>query len=179
MDKRLILAISFGGVGCACAYTFHSLSTPQIIYETIRTLGNISAISGSLVGWSLGWVSQNRTLLRDITYTDRAEELFHDLGELQTEVIWSWAIVVACSLLAIFCAIMIKPPTNTGVSVDIQPKLLWVFSACISLVMAIGHLLCLFSQMVAVFKLRIKLENFEFEKLRKKRNLPEMKEELV
>lgn len=173
MGKRLFFALLFGVIGGICAYVFHYLSTPQTIYETIRTLGNISAISGSLVGWSIGWVPQNRTLLRDITYTDAAEELFYDLGKLQTELIWNWATVVAFSILAIFCAIMIKPPTITNASADIQPKLFWIFSACISLVIAIGYIFYLFIQVVNLLKLKIKLENFEFEQLKKKRLLPE------
>ena len=179
MSKRIILAIFFGAIGLICAYSFHLLSTPQTISETIRALGNISAISGSLVGWSIGWVSQNRTLIRDITYTDAAVDLFYELGELQAELIWSWAIVVAFSLLAIFCAIMIEPPKNTAVATDIQSKLPWILVAGVSLVIAIGYILYLFGQVVSLFKLRVKLENFEFEKLRKKQNLPEEKAKFV
>ena len=86
MGKKLVIqAAGLGGAGLVCAYFFNlstaqiNLSTAQTISETLRTLGNISAISGSLVGWSVGWLSQSRTGVKDIDY-DAAEDLFNHLG---------------------------------------------------------------------------------------------------
>ncbi len=182
MAKKLLIQAMFfgalGSLGSMCVYLFNLFPTPQTATEIVRTLGNFSAIAGILVGWSIGWISQTRTLIQGIKYSDRAEELFHKLGDVQIELIWRWIFVVACSMLAVFCAIIINPPINDTSANATQPKLYWMLFVSIILIsVAIGYVFCLLVRMIDLTKLKIELDNYEFEELRKKQIRPETEEE--
>ena len=176
MGKKLVIqAAGLGGTGLVCAYFFNlstaqiNLSTAQTISEILRTLGNISAISGSLVGWSVGWLSQSRTVVKDIDY-DAAEDLFNDLGNLQKELIWRWVVVLVFSVLVIFCAILMRPSTPA----DIQSNWsYWVYCVGFSLAIVVGYIFCLFYRTIGLAKLKISLDDFELKNLRKKRHTPD------
>ena len=77
--------------------------------EIIQTLASISAISGSLVGWSSNWIAQSRSIIRDID-NNTADDLFHQLGDFQKELIWRWGILFFSSILAITLAVLAKTP---------------------------------------------------------------------
>ena len=168
--RLYIQAVIFGAIGAALAYFFSAKLPTQTAAEMIRTLGNISAIAGSLVGWSVSWIAQSRGLIRDIDY-DAAGKLFQQLGELQKELIWRWTVVFGCSVVAIACSVL------TTTSEPNSESFRWMFVASSGLLaIAISFVLYLFRQMLALYKLKAKLDDFERSELRRKRLLPEVEE---
>ena len=171
---RLFLQVFvFGIMGAGLGYVGGAPGAPfpvQTAAEMIQTIGNISVIAGSLVGWSVGWISQSRMLIRDVDY-DAAGDLFRQLGELQRELVWRWLLVFVCSLGAVFCAVIMKMPRLNAEHVR------WVSMASYSLLaVALVFVLYLFHRMLALTHLKTKLDEFERNQLRKKRLLPKTKE---
>ena len=134
--------------------------------EIVQAVGNLSLIAGSLVGWSVGWISQSRGLIRDVDYLG-AGEIFQNLGDLQLEIIQRWGIVFVCSLLSVACAVFVKMPNPEGR----WPLYLLSFSSGL-LVIGVGFILYLFCRMLALSRIKSELEAFEREQLRKQRLLP-------
>ena len=168
--RLYIQAAIFGLTGAALAYFFSAKLPTQTVAEMMRTLGNISAIAGSLVGWSVSSIAQSRGLIRDIDY-DAAEELFQQLGELQKELIWRWIVIFGCSVVAIACAVL------TTTSEPNSGSFPWMFVASsIPLAIAISFVLYLFRQMLALSRLKARLDDFERSELRKKRLLSKVEE---
>lgn len=168
--KLCLQGVLWGAVGSGLGYFGTTKLPSQIAAEMIQVIGNISIIAGSLVGWSVGWISQSRVLVRDIDY-DAAGDLFLKLGDLQKELICRWLIVFVCSILAVFCAVIMKAPT-------LNTKLFHCMFLASSglLAIAISFVLYLFQRMLALSKLKTKLDEFERKQLRKKRLLPGVKE---
>ena len=101
MITKLCCQAGFGFVaGGATGYWFGTKLFEETPSEMIQTIASISAISGSLVGWSSNWIAQSRSIIRDIDH-NIAEDLFHQLGDFQKELIWRWAILFFSSILAI------------------------------------------------------------------------------
>ncbi len=157
-------------VGAGLGYFGATKLPSQIAAEMIQVIGNIAIIAGSLVGWSVGWISQSRVLIRDIDY-DGAGDLFRKLGDLQKELICRWLIVFVCSILAVFCAVIMKAPT---LNAELLHRIFLVSSGLLAI--SISFVLYLFQRMLALSKLKTKLDEFERKQLRKKRFLPEVKE---
>ena len=168
VTTKFCIEILIGGaVGLSVAYFFGCKLPTQTAAELIRSLGNLSAITGSLVGWSVSWISQSRSLIRDIDY-DAARDLFDQLGNLQKELIWRWLIVLVSSIGAVAGAVLINAPAlNTDL-------FFWVSSSLLSI--AILFVLLLFRQMLALLSLKLRLDEFERSQLKKRRLLPEGKE---
>ena len=159
-----------GVVGSGLGFLGTTRLPAETAAEMIQAIGNIAIIAGSLVGWSVGWISQSRVLIRDIDY-DGAEDLFRKLGDLQRELICRWLIVFVCSILAVFCSVIMKAPILNAKLFD------FVFLASSGLLaIAISFVLYLFQRMLALSKLKTKLDEFERKQLRKKRFLPGGKE---
>lgn len=163
--KKIAISITGCGViGLACA---HFLVLPQAqecieIAEKIsgifQILGGVFAISGSLLGWSVTNISQTRTVLKDYSDNRRAEDIFHELSGLQITLIWCWAIVFSASIVAVlYSAAMFD---------------YWIYFSSIALITALGHTIFLLMNMIKLSLLKIEVDNFDFENLRKSRKMP-------
>ena len=144
----------------------------QTAAEIVQAVGNLSLIAGSLVGWSVGWISQSRGLIRDVDY-NKAREIFQQLGDLQLEIIWRWWIVFVCSLLAVACSIFVKMPNL---------RCIWHWHAVLlsfgsgMLMVSVFFVCYLFQRMLALSRLKAELETHERDELRKKNLLPSAEE---
>ncbi|MCC5839878.1 MAG: hypothetical protein JJT96_07130 [Opitutales bacterium] len=163
MRKLAWQALLFGITGGVAGCFLGPFLPPLTAAELILALGGISAISGSLLGWSIGWLSQSRSLIKEIDY-EAARHLFRQLGDLQRELIWRWGVVFASSVAVITCAITLKIP-------DLAPGAFrWLMAGGSALLMiALGFVLYLFQRMLALSALKTSLDEFEHDELRKKR----------
>ncbi len=133
--------------------------------ELIQSLGNISAIAGSLLGWSVGWLSQTRNLIKEIDYHS-ARELFRRLGDIQRELTWRWGIVFCCSVIVIICSVIMKMPSLSASDFH------WTMTAAIAFLgVALCFIAYLFERMLALSALKSKLDDFEHDELHKQRLL--------
>lgn len=161
--KLALQAAVFGLIGSAFGYFLGPKLPIQTAAELTQALGNISAIAGSLLGWSVGWLSQSRALIKEIDYQS-ARHLFRQLGALQRELIWRWGIVFGSSVASVICAVVMKIPNVAPVAFH------WVMTASAALLcIALGFVLYLFQRMLALSALKTKLDDFEHEELNKKR----------
>ena len=164
ISLQAICAAIGGGI---CGYFFVMNLPPQTAAEMIQALGNLSIIAGSLVGWSVGWIAQSRGLIRDVDYSS-AREIFQQLGELQIEIIRRWWIVFVCSIVTIACAVIMKMP-----QLDCEwYRYLLPFSSGV-LGIALVFILYFFQRMLALSRLKSKLEELERDQLRRNHLLPE------
>lgn len=152
--------VAGGAIGCLFGTSFPE-ETPS---EMIQTIASISAISGSLVGWSSNWIAQSRSIIRDIDH-NIADDLFHQLGDFQKELIWRWAILFFSSILAIAFA---------GLAKTLECNEIWFWLLTVSfgfLGITVIFVFFLFRGMTAVVGLKNKLDDYERNEVRKKRLL--------
>ena len=172
MANKLCFPAGLGLIaGSATGYLFGTQLPPEIASELIQTLASISAISGSLVGWSSNWIAQSRSIIRDID-NNTADDLFHQLGDFQKELIWRWGMLYFFSILAITFAVIVKKP-------ELSEKLFFLlltFSFGF-LGMTVIFVFFLFQGMLAVVGLKSKLDDHEREQARKERLLRKIKKE--
>ncbi len=182
MITKLRYQAGFGFVaGSATGYFFGCLEeTPS---EMIQTIASISAISGSLVGWSSNWIAQSRTIIRDIDH-NIADDLFHQLGDFQKELIWRWGILFFSSILAIaFAGLAEALECNKECNAEITKAVtaetpecneIWFWLLTVSfgfLGTTVIFVFFLFRGMTAVVGLKNKLDDYERNEVRKKRLL--------
>lgn len=165
-SKLTIQAIAFGVAGGLAGYFLGPIIQKNTATELTQALGNISAIAGSLLGWSVGWLAQSRTLIKEIDY-DSARELFRELGSTQHELIWRWGIVFSCSIAVVIGAVVMK---NQSFAPETQRLLLTSSTSLLSI--ALGFIAYLFQRMLALAKLKSQLDEYEHDELRKKRLSP-------
>ena len=164
--KLLAQAASFAVVGGIGGYGLGRIGVPiQATADMVQVLGNVSIVSGSLVGWSIGWLTQSRGIIRDIDY-DAAGDAFRDLGTVQVEMIQRWWIVFVSSFSAIVCAVIMKIP---GIGASWYCILLPLSSAL--LVTAVIFIFNFFYRMQDLSKLKSELEEYERTELKKHRLL--------
>jgi hypothetical protein len=168
--KLGIETVAAAALGGYAAYFFVPLLPGQIAAEVVAAIGGTMAVSGSLLGFAVSWLGQSRTMLRDIDY-DSAAELFTNLAQIQRELIIRWGVVLACSLIVVGVAAVLKgvaagqPPPSLGYGFR------YGLSATVSaLTVGIVFVWQLFSAMIAVSDLKSKLDEHEREELRKRRN---------
>lgn len=171
LGKLLLQAVIFAIVGGLLGH-FIGFGLPrQTVGELIQSLGNISAIAGSLLGWSVGWLSQSRSLIKEIDYHS-ARQLFRQLGDIQRELIWRWGIVFCCSVIVIILSVVMKMPTLPEVCFQ------WTLTIAVGFLgIALGFIAYLFERMLALSKLKSELDDFEHEELHKRRLLENSKSE--
>ena len=168
MANKLCFQAGFGFIaGSAVGYLFGT-QLPQLpvkaAVEIIQILASISAIAGSMVSWSSNWIAQSRSIIRDIDYT-AADDLFHQLGDFQKELIWRWAILFFSSILAIAFA---------GLAKTLECNEIWFWLLTVSfgfLGITVIFVFFLFRGMTAVVGLKNKLDDYERNEVRKKRLL--------
>ena len=162
MIAKRILKITLLGlaVGGLLGYFFGLKLPPEIASEIIQTLASISAISGSLVGWSSNWIAQSRSIIRDID-NNTADDLFHQLGDFQKELIWRWGMLYFFSILAITFAVLAKTPILSKI------WLLTFSSGFLGIVVVFVFIL--FWGMMELVRLKNKLDDYERDELRKER----------
>lgn len=154
--------------GGAIGYLFGTRLHEETPSEMIQTLASISAISGSLVGWSSNWIAQSRSIIRDID-NNTADDLFHQLGDFQKELIWRWGILFFSSILAITLAVLAKTPTLSKI---------WLLTFSFGFLgITVIFVFFLFRGMTAVVGLKNKLDDYERNEVRKKRLLRKTKKE--
>ena len=162
-----IQALIFGLMGGLVGYFLGPKLPANTAADLAQALGNISVIAGSLLGWSVGLLSQSRGLVKEIDY-ESARHLFRQLGEIQRELIWRWGIVFSCSILVIICSVVMKMPTLGAES------FVWLMTVVsVLLGVALGFIFYLFERMLGLTSLKTKLDEFEHDELRKKRLLAE------
>lgn len=172
MIAKLCYQAGFGFVaGSAIGYLFGTQLPPEIASEIIQTLASISAISGSLVGWSSNWIAQSRSIIRDID-NNTADDLFHQLGDFQKELIWRWGMLYFFSILAITFAVIVKKP-------ELSEKLFFLLLPLSSgfLGITVIFVFSLFWGMMELVRLKNKLDDYERNELRKERLLRKTKKE--
>ena len=150
--------VAGGAIGCLFGTSFPE-ETPS---EMIQTIASISAISGSLVGWSSNWIAQSRSIIRDIDH-NIADDLFHQLGDFQKELIWRWSILFFSSILAIAFA---------GLAETVKCNKIWPLAFSFGFLgITVIFVFFLFRGMTAVVGLKNKLDDYERNEVRKKRLL--------
>lgn len=163
--KLSLQAVIFGLAGSIVGYFFGTGLPRGTTAELIQSLGNISAIAGSLLGWSVGWLSQTRNLIKEIDYHS-ARQLFRKLGDIQRELIWRWGIVFCCSVIVIICSVVMKMSSLS------ENGFHWTMTAAIAFLgVALGFIGYLFERMLALSALKSKLDDFEHDELHKQRLL--------
>jgi drug/metabolite transporter (DMT)-like permease len=163
--KLALQAVIFGVVGGLIGYFLGTGLPRGTTAELIQSLGNISAIAGSLLGWSVGWLSQSRSLIKEIDYHS-ARQLFRQLGDIQRELIWRWGIVFSCSIIVIIGSVVMK---MTSLSED---GFHWTMTAAVGFLgVALGFIAYLFERMLALSALKSELDDFEHDELHKQRLL--------
>lgn len=157
--------------GGAIGYLFGTQLPAETASEIIQTLASISAISGSLVGWSSNWIAQSRSIIRDLD-NNTADDLFHQLGDFQKELIWRWGILFFSSILAIAIAVIVKKP-------ELSEKLFFLLLPLSSgfLGITVIFVFFLFQGMMELVRLKNKLDDYERDELRKERLLRKNKKE--
>ena len=157
--------------GGAIGYLFGTQLPAETASEIIQTLASISAISGSLVGWSSNWIAQSRSIIRDID-NNTADDLFRQLGDFQKELIWRWGMLYFFSILAITFAVIVKKPA-------LSEKLFFLPLPLSSgfLGITVIFVLFLFSGMMNLVRLKNKLDDYEREQVRKERLLQKNEKE--
>ena len=166
MITKLCYQAGFGFVaGSATGCFFENLTKPPS--EMIQTIASISAISGSLVGWSSNWIAQSRTIIRDIDH-NIADDLFHQLGDFQKELIWRWGILFFSSILAIaFAGLVETVPAEAA-----KWKKIWLLTVSFGFLgITVIFVFFLFRGMTAVVGLKNKLDDYERNEVRKRRLL--------
>lgn len=167
--KRILKITIFGlAVGGLLGYSFGLKLPLETASELIRTLASISAIAGSLVGWSSNWIAQSRSIIRDID-NNTADDLFHQLGDFQKELIWRWGILFFSSILAITLAVLAKTPILSKI---------WLLTFSSGFLgMTVIFVFFLFLGMMDLVRLKNKLDDHEREQVRKDRLLRKIKKE--
>lgn len=168
------VAGSIAGSATGCLFEIKLFEeTPS---EMIQTIASISAISGSLVGWSSNWIAQSRSIIRDIDH-NIADDLFHQLGDFQKELIWRWAILFFSSILAIaFAGLAEALECNKECNVEFTEaakckKILPLTVSFGFLGITVIFVFFLFRGMTAIVGLKNKLDDYERNEVRKKRLL--------
>ena len=154
--RNALFSISFGILGAIVSnFTVKGLCL-DVHLEIIQSLGSISAIASALVGWSVGWIAQNKQLLILSTNQESIND-FDRLSELQIQLIWTWAVVFSCSIIAVVLAIVSR-------ELEIYAFYVSVFF----LVVAFYFVVYLFRQMLVLSKFKIELDSNERHRLRVK-----------
>lgn len=187
MIPKLCYQAGFGFVaGSATGCLFGKEFPAETPSEMIQTIASISAISGSLVGWSSNWIAQSRSIIRDIDH-NVADDLFHQLGDFQKELIWRWAILFFSSILAIAFAGHAETLTRNEIWLFFSPifpiaftvpaetpnrNKIWLLTFSFGFLgITVIFVFFLFRGMTAVVGLKNKLDDYERNEVRKKRLL--------
>lgn len=153
--------------------TIAAISGSLVPSEMIQTIASISAISGSLVGWSSNWIAQSRSIIRDIDH-NIADDLFHQLGDFQKELIWRWAILFFSSIFSIAYAGYAEVVLAEALECNEESNKMWLWPLTFSfgfLGITVIFVFFLFRGMTAVVGLKNKLDDYERNEVRKKRLL--------
>lgn len=165
ISKLSLQAVVFWVSGGVAGYFLGTGLPREITVELIQSLGNISAIAGSLLGWSVGWLSQSRSIIKEIDYNS-ARQLFRQLGEMQRELIWRWGIVFTCSIFVIIFSVFMKMSSLSDCEFH------WAMMLAVGFLgIALGFIAYLFERMLAISILKSKLDDFEHDELHKQRLL--------
>ena len=156
----MTLRLACQAFGCGlpvviAAFLFRQVLPIDTATEMIIGLGNMSALSGALAGWSSSWISQNRVSVRDINNI-AARRLYLELGELQKEIICRWGLTFVGSVLAIACAIMATKQPPKG-----PPEYGFLIAAYTLLGIAFSFVVILFKAMLSLLRLRNEVDEFE------------------
>lgn len=163
--KLSLQAVIFGFGGGVAGYFLGTGLPRETTAELIQSLGNISAIAGSLLGWSVGWLSQSRSLIKEIDYHS-ARQLFQQLGDIQRELIWRWGIVFSCSVIVIIFSVFMKMSSLSDCGFH------WTMTVAVGFLgVALGFIAYLFERMLALSALKSQLDDFEHDELHKQRLL--------
>ena len=161
LQRLLLQVFVFGTIGSVVGY-YGGVKLPEdTIAELVQSIGNISAIAGSLLGWSVGWLTQSRGLVKEIDYNS-ARDLFRQLGDMQKELTWRWGIVFSSSVIGIIISVIMKMPNVTD---DCFRAMIAIAAGflCVSL----GFIGYLFERMLALSVLKSQLDEYEHDELHK------------
>ncbi|MBX3282017.1 MAG: hypothetical protein KF756_06015 [Acidobacteria bacterium] len=165
--RLVIQSAIFALIGATPAYFLRSHVPSDTISELFKLLGGIVAVSGSLLGWTAGWLDQTRTRVKEIDYNS-AIHLFQEVGFSQKRLIWRWGLALFCSVVVVVGSVALKSKSLDARIVETT------FVVCSALIMvALFSVFSLFQSMLASAELKAKLEEFEHSELRKLRNTPE------
>ena len=164
MQKRSVVrngisSFLFGSMGVVLSYFSVKTLCLEVNVEIIQSLGSISAIASALVGWSVGWIAQNKQLLIDSS-NPSSIDTFDRLSELQKQLIWTWAVTFSCSVVAVVCALLSR-----------VFSIYMFYLSAFFLVVAFYFVVYLFRQMLVLSSLKIDLDSNERHQLRIKRML--------
>lgn len=151
-------------IGAIAGNLFVSSLHADVAKELLKALANVVAISSSILGFSISWLSHSKTAIKGICY-DAADDLFAKLAELQTLMLWRWGIGLGSSFAAVLITAFLSDPAKTyswaipTATALLTPALLFVFA--------------LFAEMIRASRLKHQLDEHERNELRKQHNLPD------
>lgn len=165
--KIAVQTVIYGSFGAIVGLILLRFVPSEGISETLKLLGSITAVAGSLLGWSAGWLDQSRTLVKGVDY-NAAVRLFDELGRSQKKLIWRWAIALTSSLLVVAASPLVKDFTLGEL---IYVKIAFVI-AIASFSISVLSIFSLFRSMLNSASLKADLEEHERQELRRIRNTP-------
>jgi hypothetical protein len=167
LTLQSLIAAVFGGLA---AYCLSGFVPSDSVGELLKLLGGITAISGSLLGWTAGWLDQSRSHIKQVHYTPAAVSLFQEIGRSQKKLIWRWGVALATSLVVVVASVVVK---NKVLDVRIVQSVFIIATALLSV--SLFSIVSLFQSMLASAALKAQLEEYELEEVRKSKNTPKLR----
>ena len=160
----------FALIGGLAGYFTMQFAPSKTGGELLQVIGGITAVGGSLLGWSAGWLDQSRALVKDIDYNG-AEQLYRKMREAQSKLIWRWGIALSSSLIVVVSSVIVGKDT-------LDPNLVkTAYVVClVFLSVSLLSVFSLFRSMLASAEIRARLEDYQLGELRKLRNAPPVQE---
>jgi hypothetical protein len=162
--KTLFLASIAG----AASYFLIPCIPAKILADILVATGATMSITGTLLGFAVSWLGQSKAILKEIDY-DRAEELFKDLASIQRGLILRWGLIITCSIAVVILSVILKNIAPSGNDLPLGFRIL-ASVAMSFLATGFVFVAVIFSSMLAVHDLKSKLDIYERDELRKKRN---------
>lgn len=163
---RFLLSVIIIGL---IAYFLLPLVSQKMLVDVLAATSGTMSITGTLLGLAVSWMGQSKTMLRDMDY-DRAEELFNEIGMIQREMILRWGLIIVCSLITVAISASLKSQSATTSSPPPMINEIATALAVAFLLVGLVYVARIFSSMIAVHELKVKLDKHERDELRKQRN---------
>lgn len=152
--------------GATLGYFTAFLVPSQTAVDFFKLFGALMAVSGSLLGWSAGWIDQSRKLNKDIDY-DNAVFLSDKLAIAQKHLIWRWGVALASALIVVVGSIGLNNPSWAQTTTT----MFWSV-VCGMTVLSVFSVGSLFASLLASVELKTRLEDYERDQSRRLRQAP-------
>ncbi|MDP0498720.1 MAG: hypothetical protein Q7P63_01350 [Verrucomicrobiota bacterium JB022] len=168
--KPLLYALTAGILGLALGYFTSGVLPQEVASDLIKTLGNITAIAGGLLGWSVSFLGQSRTALKDHV-TRAAIDTASKLAKKHLEIIDFWAFALCAALLSITLSVFLPAIQRNTDSYTT------VYSVAVSLLfVSLYYVLLLFLNTRSLARLKNDLDELSHREAIRKHNLDGVQE---